>query len=274
MNVSSPVMESHQKNAGGNARIAETMFRYFRFPMTFPDFVYVSQIQQGLAMRTAIEYWRSLKPHCMGTLYWQLNDTWPVASWSGLDHGGGWKALHYMARRFFEPVAAFAVPSHDGKTISIMGVNDGSQATELAVTCETVMPNGTRKKLASQKMLVPADIAIEILSLDADDLRDAILHIETQGNGTVSHNHFAPLPYKTYRFEDSQIALTQKGNALELTAQKPAYYVSVEADVPGHFSDNAFDLLPGEPKTIYFAPTQSGAAPKFIVRDLFSATCR
>jgi beta-mannosidase len=274
MNISSPVMESHQKNAGGNARIAETMFRYFRFPITFPDFVYVSQIQQGLAMRTAVEYWRSLKPHCMGTLYWQLNDTWPVASWSGLDHGGGWKALHYMARRFFEPVAAFAVPSHDGKTISIMGVNDGSQATELAVTCETVMPNGTRKKLASQKMLVPADRAIEILSLDADDLRDAILHIETQGNGTVSHNHFAPLPYKTYRFEDSQIALTQKGNALELTAQKPAYYVSVEADGPGHFSDNAFDLLPGETKTIYFTPTQSGATPKFIVRDLFSATCR
>jgi beta-mannosidase len=274
MNISSPVMESHQKNAGGNARIAETMFRYFRFPMTFPDFVYVSQIQQGFAMRTAIEYWRTLKPHCMGTLYWQLNDTWPVASWSGLDHGGGWKALHYMARRFFEPVAAFAVPSHDGKTISIMGVNDGLEATGLAVTCEAVMPNGTRRTLVATKARVPADRAIEILSLDADDLRDAILHIETQGNGVVSHNHFAPLPYKTYRFEDSQITLTQKGDALELTTQKPAYYVSVEADVPGHFSDNAFDLLPGETKTVHFTPIQSGAAPKFTVRDLFSATCR
>ena len=79
-NIASAVMESHQKNAGGNARIAETMFRYFRFPKDFANFCYISQIQQGLAIKTAIEYWRSLKPHCMGTLYWQLNDTWPVAS--------------------------------------------------------------------------------------------------------------------------------------------------------------------------------------------------
>ena len=75
-------MESHQKNAGGNARIAETMFRYFRFPKDFPNFVWLSQIQQGVAIKTAVDYWRSLKPHCMGAVYWQLNDTWPVASWS------------------------------------------------------------------------------------------------------------------------------------------------------------------------------------------------
>ncbi len=91
LNISSPVMESHQKNRGGNARIAETMFRYFRFPMDFADFVYLSQVQQGLAIKTAVEFWRSLKPHNMGALYWQLNDTWPVASWASLDHGGGWK---------------------------------------------------------------------------------------------------------------------------------------------------------------------------------------
>ena len=69
--------------------------------MDFADFVYLSQVQQGLAIKTAVDYWRSLKPHCMGTLYWQLNDTWPVASWACLDHGGGWKLLHHMARRFF-----------------------------------------------------------------------------------------------------------------------------------------------------------------------------
>jgi beta-mannosidase len=65
------------------------------FPKDFANFVYLSQIQQGLAIKTAVEYWRSLKPHCMGTLYWQLNDTWPVASWSSLDYGGSWKAMHY-----------------------------------------------------------------------------------------------------------------------------------------------------------------------------------
>ena len=104
LNIASPVMESHQKNAGGNARIAETMFRYFRFPKDFATFVWLSQVQQGVAIKTAVDYWRSLKPHCMGALYWQLNDTWPVASWSSLDYGGGWKLLHHMARRFFQPV--------------------------------------------------------------------------------------------------------------------------------------------------------------------------
>jgi len=90
LNIASPVMEHHQRNVGGNERIAATMFRNFRFPGDFANFVYLSQVQQGVAIRTAVDYWRSLKPHCMGTLYWQLNDTWPVASWASLDYGGGW----------------------------------------------------------------------------------------------------------------------------------------------------------------------------------------
>ena len=123
LNIASPVMESHQKNAGGNARIAETMFRYFRFPKDFPNFVWLSQIQQGIAIKTAVDYWRSLKPHCMGALYWQLNDTWPVASWSSLDYGGGWKLLHHMARRFFQPALVVAIPG-DGGTLRLIGIND------------------------------------------------------------------------------------------------------------------------------------------------------
>jgi beta-mannosidase len=112
-NPSSPVMEMHQRNDGGNARILETMTRYFRFPRDFEQMVFLSQVQQGLAIKTAIEYWRSTKPRCMGTLYWQINDIWPVASWSSLDYGGQWKLLHYMAKRFYLPVNVVAVPQHD-----------------------------------------------------------------------------------------------------------------------------------------------------------------
>jgi beta-mannosidase len=271
MNISSPVMDAHQKNKGGNARIAETMFRYFRFPMAFDDFVYISQIQHGLAMRTAVEYWRTLKPHCMGTLYWQLNDTWPVASWSGLDHGGAWKALHYMARRFFAPLAAFAVPSQDGKTISIMAVNDGLVAADAEVLCEAVKPNGQRRTIKLLKQSVPADRAIELAHFSADELGDAILHLTLNG---TDQNHFALKPYKSYAFEDSKISLKIKGKTLELSAEKPAYYVSLEADVAGHFSDSAFDLLPGESKVIEFIADDQTAKPNFIVRDIYSATCR
>ncbi|KGF67012.1 beta-mannosidase, partial [Hoeflea sp. BAL378] len=103
-NVSSRVMEVHQRNRGGNSRIVETLARYVRFPEKFEDMTWLSQVSQGLAMKTAIEFWRSCKPRCMGTLYWQLNDTWPVASWASLEYGGGWKLVHYMARRFYAPV--------------------------------------------------------------------------------------------------------------------------------------------------------------------------
>ena len=103
-NVTSPVMEDHQRHPRGNALIIETMLRYFRMPSGFRETLYLSQVQQALAIRTAVEYWRSLRPRCMGTLYWQLNDVWPVASWSSLEYDGSWKLLHHEARRFYEPL--------------------------------------------------------------------------------------------------------------------------------------------------------------------------
>ncbi len=122
LNIASPVMESHQKNAGGNARIAETMFRYFRFPNDFEDFVWLSQVQQGLAIKTAVTYWRSLKPHCMGTLYWQLNDTWPVCSWASPRLRRRLEAAAPHGARFFAPVTRRAVPTPQG--IDLRAVND------------------------------------------------------------------------------------------------------------------------------------------------------
>ncbi len=283
MNIASPVMDHHQRNAGGNERIAGTMFRYFRFPMAFANFVYLSQIQQGLAMRTAIEYWRSLKPHCMGTLYWQLNDTWPVASWSGLDHGGGWKLMHHMARDFYADVAAFAIPSNDGKTIAIMGVNDGAASASADIAVFTVSVDGKRKDLGTHKMELPSDRAVEIASIDAATIpEDSLLHIATCTPQVTVTRHFAPRPYKSYAFTDPNLQLSNRSTdgllSVKVAAERPAYFVALECDVPGHFSDAAFDLLPGEPREVTFRPddpaTLAEAARTLIVRDLFSATCR
>jgi beta-mannosidase len=274
INIASPVMESHQKNAGGNARIAETMFRYFRFPMGFEDFVYLSQIQHGLAMKTAIEHWRTLKPHCMGTLYWQLNDTWPVASWSGLDHGGAWKALHYMARRFFEPVTCFAVPSKDGKRISMMAMNDTIKPVHVAVTCHAVACSGETRQIGESEGAISTDRAVELFSFESELLgEDAILHYKTEaGDAPPVWNHFAPRPYKSYALEDPEVFLGSDGRSLMLTAKKPAYFVMLEADVPGRFSDNAFDLRPGEEKIVRFTPERTRSAVQFTARNLYSAT--
>jgi beta-mannosidase len=212
----------------------------------------------------------------MGTLYWQLNDTWPVASWSGLDHGGSWKALHYMARRFFEPAACFAVPSKDGKRIAMMAVNDGIKSVHVAVACHAVACSGAARQIGEAEGAIPQDKAIELFSFDAGLLEDgAILHYKTEvGDAPPVWNHFAPRPYKSYALEDPQVFLGSDGRSLMLTAAKPAYFVTLEADVPGRFSDNAFDLRPGEEKIVRFTPERSRSAVQFSARNLYSATCK
>ncbi len=87
-NVFSPTMEQHQKCYKGNGSIIAMFSQYFRMPQGFDNFLYLSQVQQALAMKMGVEYWRSLMPYCMGTVYWQLNDNWPVASWSSLEYSG------------------------------------------------------------------------------------------------------------------------------------------------------------------------------------------
>jgi len=276
-NIASPVLESHQKNAGGNARIAETMFRYFRWPQRFEDFVWLSQVQQGLAIKTAVTHWRSLKPHCMGTLYWQLNDTWPVCSWSSLDHGGGWKLLHHMARAFFAPVLVAAVPVAGG--IELRAVNDTAAPVDLIVGAVAVAMDGTTRPLGRGPVTAGPDAAVLALSVPSDALKSgemlAFVWTDAQGN-RIGGDHFAPKPYKSYALQDPALALaaepTATGWSLTITPERLALFVSVEADVPGRFSHNAMTLFPGHSATITFTPQDPDATPRFTLRDLYSAT--
>lgn len=102
-NVFGPVMENHQKNAAGNQIILDYVSRLYRYPKSQDDLIYLSQLNQAHCMQVGVEHYRRLAPRCMGALYWQLNDTWPVASWSSLEFTGRWKALHHVAKRFFAP---------------------------------------------------------------------------------------------------------------------------------------------------------------------------
>ena len=103
-NMTSYIMEQHQKNASGNSLMITQMTDNFRMPKDFPSLVYLSMVLQSEGIRYGVEHWRRHKERVAGTLYWQLNDCWPVASWSSLDYFGRWKALHYAARRFYAPV--------------------------------------------------------------------------------------------------------------------------------------------------------------------------
>ncbi len=275
-NIASPVMESHQKNAGGNARIAETMFRYFRFPVDFENFVYLSQVQQGLAIKTAVTHWRSLKPHCMGTLYWQLNDTWPVCSWSSLDHGGNWKLLHHMAREFYAPLLVTAVPGSAG--ITLRAVNDTSAPVTLEVDAYAVAMSGAIRPLGTCALTVHDDRAVDVMQLAPDALcADEILSFTWRQPGQPHQGDiFASRPWKAYDLPATALTRTIEpagdGYVITVDTDRPAFYVALEADRPGRFSQNAFALFPGYPATLAFTPASPGPIPRLTLRDLHSAT--
>ncbi len=117
-NVFDAVMENHQKNRGGNQVILDYVSRRYRFPKSQDDLIYLSQLNQAHCMQVGVEHYRRTMPHCMGAIYWQLNDCWPVASWSSIEFTGRWKALHYVARRFNAPALVSAhVPGDEGTKI-------------------------------------------------------------------------------------------------------------------------------------------------------------
>ncbi|OHV21746.1 glycoside hydrolase family 2 protein [Rhizobium sp. RMa-01] len=281
MNVASPVMELHQKNAGGNERIAGTMFRYFRFPKDFPNFVYLSQIQQGLAIKTAVEYWRSLKPHCMGTIYWQLNDTWPVASWSSLDYGGRWKAMHYLVKRFFQPVAVAAIPSEDGKTIRFSLVNDTLEDVSIDLSMSILTMKGERRHVKDVQAVCSPDAAVTAATIDVSDIDEGTLlawHF-TASNGMGGEGHYVNGTYKALELEPSGLTITHEyveaSGAIDInvTARGLALFVMIESETDGKYSDNAFDLAAGESRRIIFTPARPldrGALPEFRFYDLHS----
>jgi beta-mannosidase len=107
-NVFGPTMENHQKNRAGNQIILDYVSRRYRLPKSQDDLIYLSQLNQAYCMQTGVEHYRRLMPRCMGAIYWQLNDCWPVTSWSSIEYTGRWKALHYAARRFNAPALVSA----------------------------------------------------------------------------------------------------------------------------------------------------------------------
>jgi len=270
-NIASPILESHQKNPGGNARIAETMFRYFRWPERFADFVWLSQIQQGLAIQTAVSHWRSLRPHCMGTLYWQLNDTWPGCSWSSLDYGGGWKLLHYMAARFYAPLMVTARP--EGDDIALIAVNDAPRPATLRLTVRAVTPAGGLRALGAAEARI-ATGAQSLLRLPGGTLgADEILVFDWEDEaGTRGRDLYAPQPWKAYDLPDPGLRLAVEGDRLRLRTERLALFVTAEADAPGRFDDNVLMLLPGEERLLRFLPDAPGTPARFGLRDLASAT--
>ena len=262
-NVTSPLMEHHQRNAAGNSKIVEMFTRYFRFPATFEDFIYLSQVQQAVAIKSGVEFWRTLKPVCMGTIYWQLNDNWPVASWSSLDYFGSWKQLHYHAKRFYAPVMAAAIRKNPD-IIELRMANDLMHEVAGKLFLSVYSVHGEVKKTRDFPVRLGPNSAAVLETIPVreltDDPENEFLYLEfqgqAQGRALTFTNECFMAKYKKYQLDQPQIGhrffKAEDGTVqLELSTDKPAFYVFAEfKGIQSVFSDNSFTLLPDRPRIL------------------------
>ena len=274
-NITAPTMEYHQRNDGGNRRINEMFSRYFRMPKGFAETLYLSQVQQSLAIKTAVEYWRSLRPLCMGTLFWQLNDIWPVASWASVEYGGRWKQLQHHARRFFQPVAAVVhqrVDKEAGEIVEAWVINDTAHEADLAVELAVWSFDGTPGAKETLRVRVAAGSAQRLgrwkpEHFCADDAarQRQFLHVAltgTAGGQTVQHaNTHVFTEYKRCRLADATVTAKIDGSTVTLTSDKPALYVMASAQAGAEFDDNSITLLSGKPRTLTLRDLHGAAVP-------------
>ncbi|MBF9016608.1 MULTISPECIES: glycoside hydrolase family 2 protein [unclassified Oceanispirochaeta] len=249
----SNIMENHQKNVAGNKKILKYMKKRFSIPASFEDQVTLSQITQAEAMEYGVDHWRRNRQdyRCMGALYWQINDCWPVASWSSVDYYGRWKALHYFAKRFNSPIYCNA--SESDSSVEIWGVNDRRQSEEL--TLEWSLCDVSGKVLRQGKkdcIFHPADSALlEQIDLENGDERQGILFYSLWREDKPFYRGMKLLkaPVK-YHFNDPGLSWKseEKGGSITVTvkAEAPAVYVHWRSDIDGNGSDNYFSLMKDE----------------------------
>jgi beta-mannosidase len=267
-NITSYIMEWHQRSQIGNDAIIQYMLSWFQLPTSFDRLLWLSQILQGMAMKYAVEHWRRSMPRGMGTLYWQLNDCWPVASWSSIDHPGNWKALHYMARDFYAPLLVSAVEDNTQGTVEVYAISDLVEATSatmhwtLSDTTSAILAENT---LDCSSLSPQANTKICTLEL-ADHLaeygeRRLLVWLELLVAGrVVSQNlvYFTRPKHLELRNPGltARVQARQHGDfEVTLDAQHPALWVW--PDLPGidaTYSHRFFHLFPGKPVTLTVHP--------------------
>lgn len=277
-NMTSYIMEHHQRNAAGNGKIVTYMTKYFRLPKDFPSLVYLSQVLQAESVRTGVEYWRRNRTCTAGTLYWQLNDCWPVISWSSIDYFGRWKALHYVARRIYAPVLLSAeLRSQEAKEtylfqprprpiVDLYLTNDRTEVWQGRVRWSLEDMTGGVLTHGVFDVTVDPLSAIRVGTLDfADQVgreneREVVLVYELlEDEESVSLGVLPFVPDKHLELMDpgctAVVSQVPGGFEIEISSKALARYVWLsledwEGDY-GQFSDNYFDLPAGRSHRVF-----------------------
>ena len=258
--IESEVMNAHQKASIGNALIKKTMALYYDVPEDFEELVYKGLVLQGFGIRHGIEAHRRNRPYCMGSLYWQLNDSWPVVSWSSIDYYGNWKAMHYQAKRAFAPV--FLNVFQEGDDLCFYTLSDELKDYEDATLQWKLMDfNGKVLNKKTVKGEVPANASAvfhkEAYSDWATDPTRTLLLVtlkDRQGKVLSEVIHYFSYP-KDQELPEAKVSYKVKtfdGKCeVILSAKQLARDIFVEIPIQGaKFTDNFFDLLPEQTKKI------------------------
>ena len=267
-NVTSYVMELHQRSGIGNAVIMHYMLDWFRLPTSFEMTLFLSQILQGMAMKYAVEHWRRAMPRGMGTLYWQINDCWPVASWASIDYHGRWKALHYMAKRFNAPILVSALENAQTGTLQLHLTNDTLMPSTGEVSWRLTNVEGKGLARGKKTVTVPsqtsahvdtADLAAHISKYTA---RELMVWLEYKVKGEVVSTNFATFARPKHQnlvkpvIELQTVALGKNQFDVSIKSSHPALWTWLElSGQDAIFSDNYVHLNPESDVHIVVTPS-------------------
>jgi beta-mannosidase len=259
--LTSEVMLLHQKHPKGNQLIKKYMAQYFKVPKSFKDFVYVSQLVQAEGIGKAIEAQRRAKPFCMGTLYWQLNDVWPVASWSSIDNFGRWKALHHKVKEVYQPILLSPMVEKDEFRVHI--VNDGQEARgNLMIqvydfTGKNLLVEGKDVVIKTNSSELHYTTQLKNLFADMGNAQNVyvVLTFKQEGKELIERTTYLAPPkdlnlVKMTIFKE----VTNVEGGFQLTIKAPYLMKNVYlyTNTEGVFDKNYFDLLPNREEVIVF----------------------
>lgn len=286
-NVTSGIMEHHQRSQIGNTAIMQYMLDWFRMPADFESTLWLSQILQGNAIRYAVEHWRRSMPRGMGTLYWQLNDCWPVASWSSIDYAGRWKALHYMARRFYAPCMVSGLENNRDGSVELHVTNDRAAAGRGVIHWRATDAAGKllRKRRLPVRFAANADTTVATLDFAKERAKqgdaDLLIWIELLVGGQCQSSSLVTFarPKRLQLREPGLHATVAKGPgesySISVTANRPALWCWLELTDAGvtRWSDNFFHLDGASAFTLTVIPgkrlTLADCRQRLRVRSLF-----
>ena len=264
-NITSWVMEHHQRAPIGNSAIMGYMLDWLKMPKDFNSLLWGSQILQGLAIKYAVEFWRKSQ-QCMGALYWQLNDCWPVASWASIDYNCRWKALQYMAKKFFNPVLVTIEEDWQKNTAEFFVISDLQEDFKGELKIILTDLDGKILDQTNEKISLKKAKSHKVASRDftkiAEKLhgRNLIIWAELyDSKGTLCSENLASF-YKpksmTLKAPEIEASVSKKADglfAVTLKTSKPAMWVWLElTDADTVFSDNFFHMRPGKEVEIEF----------------------